>query len=86
MDDAIINYFCFPEQGVCVALIIYDILLFNPQKLHCVSSRKDPSNDKSNNIYCVSFYLNTAIVGGNDNSLDFTVEEEKIANTMLNRK
>jgi hypothetical protein len=55
MDDAILNYFCFPEQGVCVALRNYDILLFNPQKIHCVSSRKYPSNDKANDISCVSF-------------------------------
>lgn len=82
MDDAILNYFCFPEQGVCVALRNYDILLFNPQKMHCVSSRKDPSNDKANDIYCVSFYLKTAVVGGNDNTLDLTVEQEKIVNTM----
>jgi hypothetical protein len=40
MNDKILNYFCFPEQGVCVALRNYAILLFNPQKLHCVSSRK----------------------------------------------
>jgi hypothetical protein len=78
------NNFCFPEQGGCVALINYDILLFNPQKLHCVSSSKDPPDDKEN-IYCVSFYLKTAVVGGNDNSLELTVDQEKIANTMLNR-
>jgi hypothetical protein len=70
---------------VCVALRNYDILLFNPQKIHCVSSRKDPSNVNANDIYCVSFYSKTAIVGGNDNSLDLTVEQEKIENTMLNR-
>jgi hypothetical protein len=47
IDDAILNYFCFPEQGVCVTLRNYDILLFNPQKMHCVYSRKYPSNDKA---------------------------------------
>jgi hypothetical protein len=85
MDDAILNYFCFPEQGVCVSLRNYDILLFNPQKMHCVSSRKDSSNDKANDMYCVSFYLKTAVVGGNDNIFELTVDQEKIVNTMLNR-
>jgi hypothetical protein len=37
-------------------------------------------------MYCVSFYLKTAVVGGNDNSLDLTVEEVEIAKTMLNKK
>jgi hypothetical protein len=74
----------FPEQGVCFALRNYDILLSNPQKIHCVSFRKDPSNDKANDFYCVSLYLKTAVVGGNDNSLELTVEQEKIVNTMLN--
>jgi hypothetical protein len=76
----------FPEKGVFVALTNYDILFFNPQKLHCVASRKNTSNDKSNDIYCVSFYLKTAVVGGNDNNLDLTVEQVKIAQTMLNKK
>jgi hypothetical protein len=84
MDDAILNYFCFPEQGVCVAVGNYDILLFNPHKLHCVSSRKDPSNDKANDIYYVSFYLKIDVVGGHDNSLVLAVKQEKIANTMSN--
>jgi hypothetical protein len=73
--------FVFQNKG-CAALRNYNILLFNLQKLHCVSSRKDPSNDKANDIYCVSFYLKTAVVGGNDNTLDLTVEQEKIENTM----
>jgi hypothetical protein len=85
MNDDILNYF-FSEQGVCVVLRNYDILLFNTQKLHCVSYRKNPSNNKSNDICCVSFYLKTDVVGGNENSLDLTVEQVKIAQTMLNKK
>jgi hypothetical protein len=84
MNDDILNYF-FSKKRLCVALRNYDILLFNPQKLHCVSSWENPSNEKSNDMYCVSFYLKTAMVGGNSNSLGLTVEQVKIVHTMLNK-
>jgi hypothetical protein len=32
MNDESINYFCFPEKGVFLALGNYDVLLFNPHK------------------------------------------------------
>jgi hypothetical protein len=86
MNDGILNSFCFLEQLVYLALINYDILLFNPQKLHCVSSCKNPPNVQSNDVYCVSFYLKTVIVGGNNNNFDLTVEQGKRARSMLNLK
>jgi hypothetical protein len=62
-DSAILNYFCFPTKGISVALRHGDILLFNPTVPHCISSRCDETRD----VFCISLYLKTAVVGGNDN-------------------
>ena len=56
------NYFCFPQQGVSVALRPGDLLLFNPHVYHSVSSRST-----KNDVYCISFYMKIAYIGGNDN-------------------
>ena len=61
----ILQYFCFPSSGSAVGLRNGDLLLFNPTVPHCVSSRATMKE----NVICTSFYLKTAIVGGNDNSL-----------------
>jgi hypothetical protein len=61
-DDAL-QYFCFPSHGVSVGLRNGDILLFNPQIYHCASSRATTTE----NVILASFYLKTAIVGGNNN-------------------
>jgi hypothetical protein len=64
VDDQIVCYFAFPRIGIAVALRPGDFLLFNPQEPHSVSSRCR----KEDEIYCVSSYLKTAVVGLNDNS------------------
>jgi len=63
-NDAVICYFAFPRIGIAVALRPGDYLLFNPQEPHCISSRC--KNDDE--IYSMSSYLKTAVVGLNDNS------------------
>ena len=63
-NDAIICYFAFPRIGIAVALRPGDFLLFNPQEPHCISSRCVHSDE----VYSMSAYLKTAIVGLNDNS------------------
>ena len=63
MNSNICNYFCFPTYGVSVGLRHGDILLFNPLIPHCISSRCDDTRDE----FCISLYLKTAVVGGNDN-------------------
>jgi hypothetical protein len=63
MHSTICNYFCFPTKGVSAALRHGDILLFNPLVPHCISSRCDDTRDE----FCISLYLKTAVVGGNDN-------------------
>jgi len=64
MDDKVICYFAFPRIGVAVALRPGDFLLFNPNEPHSVSSRCKREDD----VYIISSYLKTAVVGLNDNS------------------
>jgi hypothetical protein len=73
MDVEICSYFVFPGQGKAVALRPGDILLFNPNMMHCISSRTVAYKEKD--VYCISFYLKTSVVGKNDNSLELTEEE-----------
>jgi hypothetical protein len=63
-DDLIISYFAFPQIGIAVALWPGDILMFNPQEPHCISL----CCNKDDNIYYISSYLKTHVVGLNDNS------------------
>ena len=63
MNDPIVCYFCFPRIGVCVALRPGDFLLFNPQEPHCISSRCNEEDQ----LYFISSYLKTSVVGLNDN-------------------
>jgi hypothetical protein len=60
----VVNYFCFPTHGVCVALKPGDLLLFNPKVSHCISSICNPKDE----VFCISMYSKTAVVSQNDNS------------------
>jgi hypothetical protein len=62
-DDETVCFFCFPRLGVAVPLKPGDFLLINALEYHCLSSRCDDAVD----IFCVSCYLKTAVVSGNDN-------------------
>ena len=68
MDADVSNYFTFAEQGIAVALRPGDMLIFNPLYHHCLSSRT--SAFQSMDVFCLSLYLKTAVVGKNDNSLN----------------
>jgi hypothetical protein len=70
LDAEICNYFTFPEQGIAVALRPGDMLIFNPMYHHCLSSRTSLYETKD--VFCLSLYLKTAIVGKNDNKLPLT--------------
>jgi hypothetical protein len=63
-DDKIICYFAFQRIGVAVALRPGDFLLFNPHEPHSVSFRCIREDD----IFIISSYLKTAVVGLHDNS------------------
>jgi hypothetical protein len=64
VDSRVACYFCFPTKGFCVALRPGDILMFNACVDHCISSKCADVG----NVICMSMYLKTAIVAGNDNS------------------
>ena len=66
--DAVLCCFTFPAYGVAVALRSGDILVFNPQVHHCVSS----ATESTAAYCCLSLYLKTSLVGLNDNSLPLT--------------
>jgi hypothetical protein len=70
-DDKTVCFFCFPRLGVAVPLKPGDFLLINALEYHCLSSRCDDAVD----IFCVSSYLKTAVVSGNDNSKLLTHKE-----------
>ncbi len=63
-DDQIVCFFAFPQIGIVVPLQPRDTLMFNPQEPHCISLRCN----KDGNLYCISSYLKTQVVGLNDNS------------------
>ena len=68
MDADVCNYFTFAEQGIAVALRPGDMLIFNPHYHHCCLSLRT-SIYESDDVFCLSLYLKTAVVGLNDNSL-----------------
>ena len=76
-DEKEAAYFCFPKLGVAVPLRTGDVLIFNPQEPHCLSSRCEAGDE----LVCLSLYLKSAVVGLNDNSLELTKEEERLANS-----
>jgi len=57
--------------GIAVALKPGDFLLVNALEYHCLSSRCRNDID----LFCVSSYLKTAVVGGNDNKRELSKEE-----------
>ena len=72
--DEILCYFVFPVHAQVVALRHGDIIIFNPTIYHCVS-KKSVTGD----VFCLSCYLKTAVVGKNDNLLPLTRVESEIA-------
>lgn len=73
VSEKVVLYFCFPTLGIAVPLRPGDMLIFNPQTIHGISSRCR----KEDEIYCTSIYLKSKVVSGNDNLLPAT--EEQIA-------
>ena len=68
LDDGILAFMCFPRKGLCIALCVGDIIVFNPTKWHCISS----CTNNLDKFFCLSFYNKSAVVGKNDNSIPLT--------------
>ena len=75
VDDAVVAYFCFPTLGVAVPLRPGDFLLFNALIPHSVSSRCRQNDE----IFCISMYLKTAVVGLNNNQIPVSSNQSSIA-------
>lgn len=74
LDCQVVQFFCFPSLGLAVALRPGDVLLFNPHIFHCLSAKMKAYRHV--NCHVTTFYLKTAHVGQNDNSLALTAEQE----------
>jgi len=61
--------------GVAVPMRPGDFLLFNARILHCISSRCCTDDD----IMCISMFLKTAVVGGNDNGQDLNETQQYLS-------
>jgi len=55
----IVGYFTFPRLGIAIPIRPGDVLFFNPQEPHCVSSRCD----NADRIYCLSLYFKSDNIG-----------------------
>jgi len=71
-DAAVAQHFCFPEFGYAIAVRPGDVIIFNPNCYHCISSKNDAYEGIP--VHVTSFYLKTAHVGGNDNRRELTEE------------
>lgn len=78
-EQDVLAYFCFPAIGHAFAMRHGDTLIFNPRKKHCVSSKA-----VSRDIYVMSLYCKTSLVGGNDNSKPLTFEQTQLKSTVNN--
>ena len=70
-ENKVLCCFTFPACGVAVALRSGDILVFNPQVHHSVSSATDLAVD----YHCLSLHLKTSLVGLNHNDLPLTTTQ-----------
>jgi hypothetical protein len=77
-DTEIVQCFCFPTYGFAIGLRPGDIILFNPHIHHCLSKKSEAYANKD--VHVTTFYIKTAHVGKNDNSLPLTEEEENLYN------
>jgi hypothetical protein len=68
LKSKIVKYFVF-DNNVVVGLRSGDVLIFNPQIHHCVSTKTIHYSDID--VYCVSHYFKAKITGMNDNSIVF---------------
>ena len=78
-NSPIVLYMCFPTLGTAVGLRNGDLLMFNPLIPHCVSTRCNPNTE----VYCVSMYMKSLLVGGADNSQVLSQDSKDSAKFVL---
>jgi hypothetical protein len=74
LDDDVVVYFCFPTLGIAVPMRPGDFLLFNSRIPHCISTRF-----RSADKIMLYQFLKTAIIGSNNNSLEVTPVQRRLA-------
>ena len=73
-EERVLVYFAFPALGIAIPLKVGDVLFFNPNEPHCITSRIM----ETDHIYCVSLYLKSATIGLNDNSIPLTDYQKSV--------
>lgn len=73
-EERILAYFAFPALGIAIPLKVGDVLFFNPNEPHCITSRVS----ETDHIYIVSLYLKSATIGLNDNSIPLTDDQKSV--------
>jgi hypothetical protein len=73
MDAPVAQYFCFPNLGYAIAMRPADVIMFNSNVIHCLSSKTKAYQEHK--VYATSFYTKTGHVSGNDNSKALSTEE-----------
>ena len=71
LHDEVVAYFCFPRLGLAVPMCPGDVLVFNSQEPHCLSSR----TNKDDVIYGLSIFLKSRVAGLNDDNIPLTNEQ-----------
>jgi len=72
--EDVVQFFCFPTYGFAIGLHPGDVILFNPHVHHCLSEKTHQYRDVD--VHVTTFYVKTAHVGKNDNTLPLTEEEQ----------
>jgi hypothetical protein len=81
MDSPVVLYMCFPTLGAAVALRNGDLLMFNPLIPHCISTRCSSDTE----VYCVSLYMKSLLVGGSDNDQILSQNSKDMAEFVLKK-
>ena len=76
--DDVVQYMCFPTYGYAVGLRPGDILLFNPHVHHCLSKKTVEFSEYD--VHVSTFYVKTAHVGKNNNSIPLNDTETMFYN------
>ena len=82
-DDDIVTHFVFPYIGRAIGMRDGDLLIFNPQFDHCAAQQSDKA---TGDVILTSFYLKSMIIGGNDNSIPLSKEQEDLWKALLDFK
>jgi hypothetical protein len=78
MNQEVALYFCFPTEGVAVALRPGDVLFFNPVYYHCASQRCEFY--KNEEIFLTSLYMKNKQLSSHDNDIKLTPKSEWFSN------